>query len=432
MAQLFLLTVSSILILYLYSINKRYGFVGVNSSIIFAFTLYYFMIPFIGITYKPDLRGYNIILHAESNEYIEAYTLIVSFIISYIYVYRRSFLHDVKQGESIQYRKFYARCRFLGILTLLVGGVSFSLYASAFGGFRMLLMYAEYLRSFTTSAGEFVNYETMLLVVPARLITVCPIFLLFVASYSENKKIYMALFVVSLILAFLFHLSNAGKTGLLIFFLTFFVPTVSKWSRHPWRWTILFALIASSSIAVLDALFVSLSTGEELKFTTGESILSELSQFMYPISNVFHSGEIVARYGLRYGKDFITGVLNIIPSVNFEPSYIPTTRYYGGDNWTAGTPNDIITFAYLEFGVIGPFLIGALMGKIAGKLDNILCHLSISFSANVFKTALIVCMFTLVVNADVVSIVRNQFMVTLLSLTLLSSKTKKYKCEFYL
>ena len=68
---------------------------------------------------------------------------------------------------------------------------------------------------------------------------------------------------------------------------------------------------------------------------------------------------------------------------------------------------------------------GFLFGLITARLDSALLRLENNFKNNVLKASLILLSFIILVNADVVGIVRVQFTLTILSLLVIIS-SKQY------
>lgn len=364
-------------------------------------------------------------IKSDEYSYCVAYASIIIFILFLVIGYHRK-----RHNKLIFDKEKYVHLgKGIGIASFVIGGISFILYAQSFGGIFELLVKAEYLRSFSTDKANVVNGWTYILVIPARLISISPYFIILAKSSFKNISAYNILIILSFVGSILFYLSDAGKTGVLIFGMSFFVPLISYVFKHKWLITIVTACICLQIVSYLDALFVYLASGNFL-IETGESDLAYLSQFAYPFENLLNLDNIANQSGFRYGKDFVTGVLNIIPGINFEPSYVPTSFFYGGSKWkiTGGVPNDAITFGYLQFGLLGVALVGFILGYVCSRVDESMKLLKNTFANRVIKCTLIVMYFQLFVSADIVTIARNKFGLVLLSALLIVS-TKQYEAH---
>ena len=397
------------------------------SGVLTSLNIYLCLIPLVVIAFGDDytFKYYFSCLTLDLDSFIPCYFGIFIFILFLTLSYEWG-LHTNHIVRLDIYRLEVLSKR-LGYATLLIGAVSFIAYANSFGGIATLLLKAEYMRSFATNKADLVDGRAYILVIPARLITVSPYLLWFARSQMKNKIWNSLLIIISIVLSCLFYLSNAGKTDVLIFGLSFFVPMLSYRFKHKWFITISIAILSLSLVTYLDALFVYLGTGEFV-LNDEDGNLACLSQFVYPIRNVLNLDNILSSHSYRWGQDFITGLLNIIPGVNFEPSYQPTSEFFGGKDWKigGGVPNDAITFGYLQFGFIGIAIVGMLIGYICAKIDICFKQLSDSFADRVIKCTLIILYFIMFINADVISVVRNQFTLTILSGWLLAARVKDH------
>lgn len=409
----------------LYRVNRRNNKrIGAYSGIVFAFILYYCVVPLIinSVDIKENNKYVQSIIDASGGRYVFAVVSIIVFILVFSYVYRRYNKRTSEIKYEFQEKKWRKISKIFSWITYVVGGGAFCIYIVAFGGIGNLLKNAEYLRSFATSGTSLVSYYASIMVVPARLITVTPILSLTLCSKKEkNWLVYRIMFVTSLIMMGLFVLSNAGRTSIILMILMFLIPFMGKFVKHPWRIAIILGSFALPFLGILDALFLFFA-GKGWNYNTVNAI-SYISQFSHPFSNVLNAGEIVKISGLRWGQDFVTGFLNLVPGVNFSVSYEPTSFFYGGANWniTGGTPNDILTFSYLEFGIVGIILVAILTGIIVGKMDRLLKQFNLTYSFRVVATSVIINMFAYVINADIVSLVRNQFQLTIVCICVLYS-----------
>lgn len=426
--MIILLSVVALIVLTtIVSVNRRNGSVSVLSGALFAFAVYYCIVPIIALfaaggTNKLD--GYlESLVNASGVDYARMFFCFFLFLVSLIIFY--SHFYRKNANRIIVLKKFQKSIRFWTWFTFVVGGLSFIIYAYSFGGFIKLIAYAEMMRSFAVDKANLFTGRSYILVVPSRLITVASILFFLYIKFIKKNSFSIACLIFSLVLSFIFYLSNAGKTGVLTFGICFIVPLLSYKFKHEWLLTIALGILGIGIINYIDALFVYLAT-DEFVLEAGNGVLPTLKQFSYPISNVLNLEGIIGVSGFRYGQDFITGILNLIPGVNFSTSTEVTSFFYGGDDWhtSGGTPNDIITYGYLEFGYIGVIFMGCLLGGICAVIDKCLLSLNDSFAEKTLKCSLIVLFFLVMISTDTVSIVREQFLLTILSICVISSSRK--------
>ncbi len=417
-----------ILIFLIKNFNHKNGSALVISGALFGVLLYYCVVPIIGlychIFERMKLVDYlGSLTKATSYDYFRLVTCISVFLIVTLSVYshvskkyKRSYIDEVKFKNNVRFWTWF---------TFIVGGLCFLLYAYSIGGFVQLLLYAETLRSHATDKTQLFSGRSFILVIPSKLITVSPyLILLYIKCVKKSRFLYL-LFAVSLLLTTLFYLADAGKAGLLVFGLSFLVPLLSYKFKHKWLVTIFLGVTFVGVANYLDALFLYMATGN-FDIEASGTILDTLYPFSYPLSNVLNLDGIINVSGIRYCQDFITGVLNIIPGINFQESIVPTSIFYGGYDWKAGggVPNDVLTFGYLELGILGVAIVGTILGYITAIIDRGLLTLGDSFAERIVKCTLIICIFLLMSSADVVGIVRGQFLLTILSVLIITSQRK--------
>lgn len=406
------------------SLNRKYNGVLVLSGSLFAFLGYYCIVPIIALLASDrnnKLEGYlETLSKASGDDYLRMFFCFFLFLTALFMSY--SYFSKMNNNRVVVTGKFKKSIKFWAWFTFIVGGLSFIIYAYSFGGFVRLIAYAELMRSFATDKADLFTGRTYILVVPSRLITVAAILFLLYLKYVKKDFLSKVCLIVSLVLSVLFYLSNAGKTGVLTFGLCFLIPLLSYRFRHEWILTICVSVLGIGIIGYLDALFLYFDTNEFV-VEQGGGILSSIAQFSYPISNVLSLDGITGLSGFRYGQDFLTGILNIIPGVNFSTSTEVTSMYYGGADWhtTGGTPNDMITYGFLELGYFGVVFVGLLLGCISAIVDRCLMSLNDSFAERILKCSLVLLFFLVMVNADTISIVREQFLLTILSYSVISS-----------
>lgn len=427
--QLFLLVALCLIFIYLiYKKNINNGIVGAYSGVMFSMVLYYCVIPVLVNLSKGvnTENGYiRHILCATSSQYWAAIVYIVIFVM----FFNLSYNSYNKRTESVKYQFSESKWNYISKVILwisfIVGGTTFLIYIRSFGGIGRMLTYSEYIRSFSGNATQLIPYYASIMFIPARLITVVPIIgVQFINKYNPHRTIYRIVFLISLYLTAVFLLFDAGRTGIILFILMFFVPMIGKFSRNPWKITILLGVCSLPILGVLDSLFMYISGyGWNYSFV---SYASYLSGFSYPFSNILNLQKIVEKSGgIRWCQDFVTGFLNCIPGISFEPSYIPTSLFYTtGTQLIAGTPNDIITFGYLELNVVGIILVAVIVGIIVGKIDRMLRKINYSYFNQVITVSVVVNFFSFVVNSDITGLLKAKFQLILICICLLFSCKK--------
>lgn len=392
------------------------------SGILFSVAVYLCIIPIVIECFgdyqlkKANFWGLNNDIYHLLLGYLSLIVFLLSFTLAYSYGFKKN---NQLRLLPVRIERYSKRVSYI---TFFVGGISFLIYASLFGGILQLLINAEFLRSFSTDKSVVTSSWEYILVIPAGLINVSPYLFIIYRKYARNKFLNSIFIISSVIGTILFLLSGAGKTGIILFALSFAVPLMSYKFKHKWLLTIFMALIGIELINYLDALFIWLATGDFAP-KAGDGILSYLSQFSYPVNNLMNLDDIANVSGYRFGQDFITGILNIIPGVNFEPSYVPTSYFYSGQDWKikGGVPNDLITFGYLQFGVLGVAFVAYLLGLICARIDSCFRLFNSSFASRLLKYTLVILFFQLFVSGDIITIVRNKFTLIFLSILIIYS-----------
>ena len=414
-------------------INFNYKNDGVTtiSAIIFSFLWYYCIIPIVFMANKgPMLNSYGYVrlfANASDEQYLIALLVMAIFLSVLLITYHtKSIKYRVKHSYvNISCIKVIAGK--IALFTYVLGGICFIYYIAAFGGVVRMLAYSEYMRSFANNGEIFLTHLQTIMYVPSRLITVSPILFIVSGAFEETKLIKTLFFWTSFILGFLFYLYDAGKMGIFVYLLSFLVPILFHYTKKAWVITILFGVLGTPLIGIADAVFHYISMNE-WEIDKNSSILVYFAQYTFPFSNICNLDGILNLSGIRWCQDFITGFCNLIPGVNLSVSYEPTSMYYGGRYWTdsGGTPNDSITFGFIELWLFGVALMGYLWGCISAKIDVALSQTPQTMPFVVLRCSLILLFFVIFVNADIVSIARNQFTFTILLGLIIYCSRKKY------
>lgn len=423
--SLFIIAIIHIIILFRQ--NWQNGGVTTHSAVLFTMLFYFEIVPiliYLGVVSQSDASYslmVNMILKCSPGEFILAECSVLAFTLAFDISYKRYNNRQKIVAYSFNEERMHKALKVIAFITVIIGGTAFILYIQAFGGISSLLSYADYFRSFRTNKTDIIGYGSTLLVVPARLILVAPIVLWpFIKDTLRHRGILKVLFIVVLAFSVIFLLFNAGKTGIVVMILCFAIPFLNKFTKHSWALCIIGGCFMLPILGAMDSLFAYLTTGRWYVFSTTGS--TYIGQFSYVYANILKLNTMVNSSGLRWGSDFITGVLNLLPGLDFSASYEVTSALYYGPNWMqiAGVPDDIITFGYLQFGIIGVALVGVILGFFCGKIDFLIRQMDKDKYA-VIITSVILCMYSYVVNADIGVLIKSQFQLTLCSFCILYS-----------
>lgn len=396
--------------------------------------LYYCVVPLLTYVYSDDIKSNRFtdrVLDADIWEFINGwlgvFLFIITITISHRLSYYKSKVKSTYLGTGFLYKmmlkKYIVFCSVIGI-------ICFVLYIYSFGGIDEMLLHSENLRSFTSDMD--VSYITKILVLPAQLVVVVPCFTAMYIDEKKNNYILKIFFILMFLFGLLFYINNAGKTGIIIYILAIIVPTLNRFLNHSWMIVLLIGILCGGFVVYLDNLFLYLVTGVFYD-VDGTSFLDSIAQFSYPSSNIMSLDGISEISGYRFGMDVIAGFLNQMPGVSLPLSYEYTSQYYGGLFWrtTGGTPNDAVTFGYMQFNHLGVIMCGAILGTVSGWTDAVLKRIGNGFGKDFFKTTIILAFFVTTTNADVYTIIRNQFALWLSLIFLYSLNKKTNKINIY-
>ena len=410
--------------------NRQNGFVGAYSGMAVGFLIYYAIIPFICLTNHENEQIKKIFLVGDNPQIL--YSIFITFLgfIVFNFMYRQTMskekVEKIKKEKKIDNKSLYDIFKVIAYLSFYAGALGCVVFFASFGGIANALNYAEYVRSFNNSLQDVVSYGSSLFLVIAKLVIVSPYaFLILIKENGKNKK-YKIYFVISLFLTTMILLFNAGRTQIIYTLLSFAIKDNQKKIKKKWLLLILLGILALPLLDIFDSLFVFFQT----RTWSGIKDINYINyciQFASPFKNIIYLEEMNSIFGLRWGRDFITGILNLIPGVNFSVAYENTSLFMSGENWRilGGTPNDIITFSYIQFGIVGVILILGLVGYILGLIDKKLVLLGKGKTELIIQTIIALNMFGIVVSTDFEALIRNNFIITLLCGGLLLVKEKK-------
>ena len=419
-------------------INTGFFYKGISAGIIAYYTVFPLIIlavyAFGGSSLQEEINGKNI-LHYIIN--VDYYKMIITSIViicfqllfTFIYSSRIKFvLGTVNHHNSID-REIKQNAQrtlvLIGNVMLLVGGICTLYYMLSFGSISRAILLSGYVRSFTVSSTRYVSYLASIMIIPAGAIVIAPWCFLLGLDYNRGtwKRIKL---IISLILSALFLLVKAGRAPLMIFLISFAMPFLIKRSKHPWLILCIAAFIGMPLLDYLDVLF------DNAVIESGYNFTSYISQFAYPYRTITSIFDIIGQYGIRWGQDFITSFLGMIPGLNFDSTWRIVSEYIGGTGWmsTGSTPTDLISFCLLEFHILG-ILLGGILGLVCRNLDKGLFCIGegeknrSEYGIRALSSFCLLNCFWFVSTADFESLVRNIYFMGICILILFISKGKR-------
>lgn len=421
--------------------NKKIKITGGYAGFSTGILIYYIAIPLTIFLFKKDFIDYyrmdKYIFSSSYSDYLFSILIITigfaSFHLGYKFSMKYKFkINNYNRTDSNDYylnKKTWIIYiyRIFGYLTLIIGGVSLIAIIISVGSIGNLLEMAETVRGHEIGLADFIGIQLARLVLPARLITVSP-FLFYLLILNRNKLSDKVIFVVSFILAIIFYFFNAGRSPLIMFILSFLYIFAKKRFNKVWIKFLALAIIALPLLDVLNNTFVYFQTG--IWYPIEIEYRVYVYDFSYPFMIILNLGEIVSIYGFRYGKDFITDILSLLPGINFETSFINISEFINGINWRqrGGVPTDIMTFGYIQFGVVGVIFILLIIGFVFGKIDLTISKISNKESKNLISIIMALCAFGIVRAADIKALIQNKpIFIIFTVIILLFSKNKKTK-----
>lgn len=406
-------------------------------GVVFAFLFLYNIIPLIVLC---NLSNFIEIARPNSMKYLyqkDFWSYIYSIIITTIGLlgFHIAYSYSKKDKNKVIFQineeKKRKIVKIMAWSTFTVGVVCLLIFCQAFGGISTALKYAEIMRSFSTSYTDKISYWASILIIPARLVTVSPFLFVLLNDKEKAKKnkIFNIFFLgISLVFSAIYFLLNAGKAPILMFALCFVYAILKLFTKKTWTILIILGILCMPLLGILDSTFLYFANG---KFEMNNvNYFKYISQFTYPVQNTINVADIVEKYGYRYGTDYITGVLNILPKVNFKPSYEDTSEFYGGENWKekGGVPNDFITFSYLQLGILGIIIISGILGWLLERIDRRTIKLEKNLQGNLLCGVLTVYSFNIILNADPEPVIKgNLIYFAIIFLLLYTIRIKKGK-----
>ncbi|MFJ7974814.1 O-antigen polymerase [Peribacillus sp. NPDC096379] len=410
----------------------------INAFIFFhaAFILYYIFIPIIShicIDLNSDgLESFVLwISLADSYDIFYAFSYTVIAYTVFIFVYRISFASKTRLSHEItektntennnkheshiiqENKKVYKFAVLTGISTLAIGVFAELLIANSLGGILTALAMGDQLRAYGSDSSVLIPQNRLFAIVLMVSSLASTYFLAYALRIKRSFIVQMFL-LISILASIFYLLINAGRLGVILFGLTFFIDYAFRKSKYPFIYMFVYSIFGFILLGLLDDLFFYLSYGY-LKESSSD-LGSIINEFAFPYLNLLNVHHINDAFGLRMGVDYFTWIINIIPTsilsifglTKVTSGYHFITEYYIETNSGGGIPTDLLTLGIRQFGFIGILIISTTIAIICKELDKVIDKLhSDKFYFITLRIALI--LFIIVPYADLDSFVRNRY-----------------------
>lgn len=421
----------------------------INTFICFqaGFILYYMFIPIIiqlVIEFCPDhnkLDGFAFsISQADSYQVVYAAICTVAAYFVIMMVYSIKGLPDSCRFDTNKMNKFknvqvdysdkriYRMAVVIGIVSLIIGLTAEFFIVNSFGGILKAISMGDKLRAFGTDRTSYIGQNKLfILVLMVNCLTSTYLFV-FASRIHKNLSVRLLLCISVLTSAF-YLMFNAGRLGVLLFVLSFLMDFVYRKTKHPVIFTCLLLVLGLFMLERLDNLFFYLSYGYLKEETT--NIISILNEFAYPYLNLLNAYKINRIYGLRWGIDLVSWIVNIIPTGALKifgldkitSQYTFITEYYrSAAGFSGGIPTDFLTFSIRELGILGIPVMSILYTALCKHFDKAIDEAySEKFVFMTLRVSSI--MFVIIPYADLDAFIKNRYdMIILLLFLVIISK----------
>ncbi len=358
---------------------------GAYAGILFGFLLYYIIISFLCV-WNIDTLGVqasfvNYYPHIiDKTPYDFAYTVLLRYIALFtiIITYHKTMkfhserIADAKIASKENDNNIYKITRGIGILTFAVGTLCFAVLIISLGGIGNTLSLAETLRQHNSNLSDYTRFY--LLTIPAALVEIAPY--LFSYTWSvEKTKVNLFLLLSSFFVVTIYFLYKAGRSPILMFgicFLYIWLKENQKTNKRTWLIMFSMAIVSMPLLSLLDNVFFYFNTSRFGEISA--NYMNFLGEFACPFTVCLNLPYIVKKYGFTYFATIYEDIFSLLPGVEFPVSYENTSEYISGVDWrnTGGKPNDLISFGYIQAGIIGTILLCILVAYLAARLDMVI------------------------------------------------------------
>ncbi|OAS21869.1 O-antigen polymerase [Paenibacillus oryzisoli] len=425
---------SVLLIIGIYNLFTEYKHKKILNAFIFfhaAFILYYILIPIFSLIFidinSKGLKGFILwISLGDSYDIFYAFSYTVIAYSVFMIAYRIRFTSNIKRnskdkGNSKNENRInisdnsrvYKLAVLAGVSSLTIGVFGELLIANSLGGILNALAMGDQLRAYG-SDNSYLIPQNRLFAIVLMVSSLASTYFLVYALRIKRSVCVLVILLISIFASIFLLFINAGRLGVLLFGLTFFIDFAFRKSKHPFIYIFVYSIIGFILLKRLDDLFFYLSYGYIKQSSTDFG--SFLNEFAFPYLNLLNVHHINDAFGLRMGVDYFTWIINIFPSsvlnvfglTKVTSGYVYITQYYSGTDIQGGIPTDLITLGIRQFGFIGILIIFIIVAGICKKTDEVIDHLhSDKFYFITLRIALI--MFIIVPYADLDSFFRNRY-----------------------
>lgn len=356
--------------------DTGYFFKGIQAGIIAYYTVFPLILNVFYLfgsdeTIVSILNGksLSLIVSADIFNMLLSFVIVLLFDVLFVFAYtsKTQFVFGTAYSRKVERKMKITSSRTLAIfgdICFIIGGISVLGYVFAFGSISRALALAGYIRSFDVSVTNYISYYASLLIIPAGLVVVSPWCYLVSADYTGSHWRKFK-FIASYLCGLLFLAVKAGRAPMLLYLIALVMPILKKRFKHPWILLIIGAFICLPVLDLMDQIFDGTSSAD-----VGYNFVHYLSQFMYPYRTSLSMFDIVHQFGLRFGQDFVTPFIGLLPGLEFDATWRIVSEFYSGKSWVSSgsTPTDLITFCIMQFHVLG-ILLGGVLGWIIRNLD---------------------------------------------------------------
>lgn len=438
-------------ILTLIKTNKENGFTGAYSGFMFSMIFYYIVIPF-GLIYsrdsfyERDKYGFNdivnFIFEKNPSDYIFAFLLTIVGLICFHLSYKYNMIRYVKNSyhtlrntitKKVTDTNLTSIIKIFASVSFVVGILSLLIHTISVGGLSHALSLAETTRGFDVSLGD-TNYIASITKLSARIITMSSILYL-VLFFEEKTQRNIVMFGICLFGSVYYYLLNAGRMPLLTFLVIFLYIFLAQFLNNVWPKIILLGFLSLPLIDMLSYIFIYFQTGE--LHVTSFDLANYMRQLSPAYNQLLNIRDITDIYGYQYFMSIVTDVLDILPGIGFEQTYEVTSEYFNGPNWKeiGGVPNDVISFGYMQFGVIGVGITLGVWGKIMYYIDKSLRKIQNKNAQKVLSVAVATQVFQIAHAADIAPILKSNLIFIIITSIFVFNEFyfyKKYQYVQYL
>ncbi|MGF2065808.1 hypothetical protein ACQUEV_02315 [Enterococcus gallinarum] len=338
--------------------------------------------------------------------------------------------------NTLQFSKIIDKYAFkIGVGTFFIGLISEVVIIRDLGGITNALSKAESLRAFNGNGALLIPQNHLFLTI-TMVLTLASTYLIGISNRIKPSTLKKVFFLLSFITSTFYLLFNAGRLGILLFFLCFLLDFAFRNLKHPFLFVIAASIVSLALLDKLDDLFFYLSYGYIKKSEYSNVFISMVNEFMFPYTNLLHSLRMNDYFGLRYGLDFVTWIINLVPysilSIfnlsKVTTSYDFITTYYLGQGSLGGVPTDILTQGIRQFATLGIVIISFLIAILCRMIDNVLSK-DFFYKYTFFSLRITSVLFVIIPYADLDSFVKNRMDLVLLFIFILICN-KSYKKHF--